>query len=470
MSNELTLNKNKNQLLYLSGVCFTAALGGFLFGFDTAVISGTVGFVKQEFAFGALMEGWFVSSALVGCIIGVLGSGSLSDRYGRKKVLILSAVLFLVSAIGSAIATTPFLLIIARMIGGLGVGIASMLSPMYISEISPPGIRGKMVSLYQFAITVGILLAYFSNAWLNGLSHSILLGDTGFLHWIIVDNVWRSMFGMECFPALGFLILMMFVPESPRWLIGHGQTEEGTEILQRVVGTDEARKEVSEIKKDLSKTGGSIWQMLQPGLRTALLIGILLPAFSQFSGINAIIYYGPKIFNQAGFTLSDALGGQVTIGIVNVLFTIVAIQYVDKMGRRPLLAVGITGVVISLILVGFFFYNDVTQGAWLLFFFLLFIACYAFSFGPVQFVIISEIFPNHIRGRAMSVAVLSLWGANIIVGQTFPWLLENVGSAGTFWLFGGICAPALLLVWKVIPETKGKSLEEIVKFWETQNA
>jgi len=455
--------------VYLALVCFVAALGGFLFGFDTAVISGTVGFVKAKFAMNVVMEGWFVSSALVGCVIGVVFAGKLSDSFGRKKILLLSAFLFWVSAVGSTIATTVPFLIVARMIGGMGVGIASMLSPLYISEITPPAIRGRMVTLYQFAITIGILCAYFSNAVLVQLGAKLPgVESIAFLQWIAVDEAWRGMFGSETIPAALFFLLLFFVPESPRWLVKEGRIDEGRSVLARVLGKAEAKREVDEITETIAHENTSLSQLFQPGLRIALLIGILLPAMSQFSGINAIIYYGPEIFNKAGFALSEALGGQVTIGIVNVLFTIVAIFTVDRMGRRPLLLFGVSGVIISLILVGFFFFNNVTAGFMLLVFFLMFIACFAFSYGPVTWVIISEIFPTSIRGRAMSIATLSLWLANVIVGQMFPWLLENAGSAITFWLFAALCFPTLFLVWKVIPETKGKSLEEIEKYWASK--
>ena len=457
--------------MYLWIICFVAALGGFLFGFDTAVISGTVGFVKAKFAFDAVMEGWFVSSALVGCVLGVAVAGKLSDSFGRKKVLILSAFLFLISAAGSAVAVTHALLIIARLVGGIGVGIASMLSPMYISEISPPHLRGRMVTLYQFAITIGILCAYFSNALLVAVGRSMAGAlDNGLARWILVDEVWRGMFGSETIPAVLFLVCLFFVPESPRWLVKEGLIEKGRGVLARLAGAGEADRELADIREAVSHESGSLRQLLAPGLRIALLIGIVLPSLSQFSGINVIIYYGPEIFNKAGFTLSDALGGQVSIGIVNVLFTIVAIMNIDRLGRRPLLLFGVSGVLLSLVLVGFFFHQNITAGFVLILFFLLFIACFAFSYGPCTWVVISEIFPTRIRGRAMSIATMSLWLSNVIVGQTFPMLLETIGPAWTFWIFGVLCVPAILLVWKVIPETRGKSLEEIERHWEEMGA
>lgn len=453
--------------MYLSAVCFIAALGGFLFGFDTAVISGTVGFVKQQFVLDAVMEGWFVSSALVGCVIGVSFAGRLSDSFGRKKVLFFAAFMFFISAIGSAIAVTNFFLIIARMIGGIGVGVASMLSPLYISELSPARLRGRMVTLYQFAITIGILCAYFSNAFLVQAGNIIPgSGSVPVLKWIFVDEVWRGMFGMETIPAGLFMLLLAFVPESPRWLVKEGMVDKARDVITRIAGAKTAESEIADITETVSHESGSLRQLLEPGLRIALIIGLILPALSQFSGINAIIYYGPEIFNRAGFALSDALGGQVTIGIVNVLFTVVAIWKIDSMGRRPLLMFGIAGASLSLVLVGLFFYHNVTSGFLLLSFFLLFIACFAISFGPVTWVVLSEIYPTRIRGRAMAIGTMSLWIANVILGQTFPWSLENVGEAGTFWMFAFMCVPAFILVWKVVPETKGRTLEEIERYWE----
>jgi SP family arabinose:H+ symporter-like MFS transporter len=325
-----------------------------------------------------------------------------------------------------------------------------------------------MVTLYQFAITIGILCAYFSNAVLVEYGQMFSGPESnGFVRWIFAEEVWRGMFGTETIPAALFFICLLFGPESPRWLVKEGLTDKGGAVLARLLGPKEASRELREITATIAHENPSLSQLLKPGLRTALIIGILLPAFSQFSGINVIIYYGPEIFNKAGFTLSHALGGQVTIGIVNVLFTLVAIWKIDRMGRRPLLMIGISGVFTALVLVGLFFYNNVTAGFMLLAFFLMFIACFAFSFGPGTWVVISEIFPTSIRGRAMSIATFSLWMANVIVGQMFPWLLENIGAAGTFWLFAVLCIPALYLVWKVIPETKGKTLEEIERHWET---
>jgi SP family arabinose:H+ symporter-like MFS transporter len=444
----------------LWGASLTATIGGFLFGFDTAVISGTISFVKSQFGLSTLEEGWFVSSALVGCILGVVIAGSLSDRFGRKKVLFLSSLLFLLSTLGCTLAPTYVLLVIARLVAGMGIGVASMLSPLYISEIAPPASRGRLVSFYQFAITIGILCAYFSNAWVLELSRNFS-PSAGLLSLIYREEIWRGMFGTMTIPNLLFLLLLFFIPESPRWLIAKGFGEKAKSVLADIQAGEDIEVEYEQISRTISREEVSLSQLFHPDMRTALLVGIFLPVFSQLSGINAIIYYGPKILSEAGLSISDALGGQVSIGIVNVLFTLFAIWQVDKLGRKPLLMVGIAGVFVSLVAVGLFFLQQVPQSVMLLAFIMCFTACFSFSYGPVAWIVISEIFPTHIRGRAMSIATFALWTANAIVGQMFPWLLENAGPAGTFWIFAGLCVPAFLLVWRILPETKGKTLEEI---------
>ncbi|QKZ12650.1 sugar porter family MFS transporter [Spirosoma sp. KUDC1026] len=457
-----SVNKVNNTYLYL--VCLVAALGGFLFGFDTAVISGTVGLVKGDFDLNAVQEGWFVSCALLGCIIGVSVSGKLSDTYGRKLVQIISAVLFLASAIGCMFSVTFTTLIAFRLVGGLGIGVASMVSPLYISEFAPSRFRGTMVSLYQLALTIGIVLAYFSNAYLaNHASDSF---ENASVRSIFSDHVWRGMLGLGAVPAGIFLLALLVVPESPRWLLLRGQEQKARAILTRIDGPASAQKEIEAFKAPGEDGGGNLSELFTPLYRRPLWIGLLLPFLSQVCGINAVIYYGPRILEQAGFTLNSALGGQVTIGLVNVAFTFVAIFTVDKWGRKPLLYVGVGGAVLSLLIIGALFQLGVTSGPWILLFILAFIACFAFSFGPVCWVVVGEIFPNAIRGKAMALATLSLWIGNFLVGQLTPALLEGVGSAWTFWLFALCCSPALWLTWKLIPETKGRSLEAIEAYWK----
>ncbi len=455
--------KKSRSYLYL--VSLVAALGGFLFGFDTAVISGTISLVTKDFGLDAVSEGWFVSCALLGCIIGVIISGKLSDKFGRKIVLILSAFLFLTSALGCMYSGSFSALIIFRLIGGIGIGVASMVSPLYISEFAPSRLRGTMVSLYQLALTIGIVVAYFTNAYLA--NHTGEVHSNAALQRIFSTEVWRAMLGLGAFPALIFLLALFAVPESPRWLLTMGRKDLAARILIKIDGEAAARKELEAFSgQRISGEEGSLKTLFSPVYRKALWIGLLLPFLSQVCGINAVIYYGPRILEQAGFTLNNALGGQVTIGIVNVVFTFVAIFTVDKWGRKPLLYVGVGGAVISLIIIGMLFQFGVISGPWILIFILAFIACFAFSFGPVCWVVIGEIFPNGIRGKAMSLATLTLWIGNFFVGQLTPVMLQGIGTSWTFWIFAICCSPALLLTWKLIPETKGRSLEEIEEHWQ----
>jgi len=459
---ETSSTKRTKTYLYL--VCLVAALGGFLFGFDTAVISGTIGLVKTDFHLDAVNEGWFVSCALLGCIIGVSFSGKISDRYGRKLVQILSAFLFLSSAVGCMLAGSFTSLVCFRFMGGLGIGVASMVSPLYISEFAPSRLRGTMVSLYQLALTVGIVIAYFSNAYLaKNSSHSF---DSPFLQKIFSTELWRAMLGLGALPAAVFLICLFFVPESPRWLLLRGEEKKALRILTRIDSAAAAKREIDAISKQNDKTEISFRKLFTALYRRPLLIGLFLPFLSQVSGINAVIYYGPRILEQAGFTLNNSLGGQVTIGLVNVVFTFVAIFSIDKWGRKPLLYLGVGGAVISLVVIGVLFALGITSGPWILVAILAFIACFAFSFGPVCWVVVGEIFPNAIRGKAMALATLSLWIGNFLVGQLTPVMFNNLGSSGTFWLFALCCSPALLLTWKLIPETKGRSLENIEAYWK----
>lgn len=360
-------------------------------------------------------------------------------------------------------------LIIFRLIGGLGIGVASMVSPLYISEFSPPRFRGKLVSLYQLALTVGIVLAYFSNAYLaNHAGNSF--GDQS-VRKIFSDEVWRAMLGLGALPAGIFLVSLFLVPESPRWLLLQGEKQKAMDILVKIDGADAAQKEVDAFYvADDGKGSSSLSELFTPLYRKAMWTGLLLPFLSQICGINAVIYYGPRILEQAGFTINNALGGQVTIGLVNVVFTLVAIFTIDKWGRRPLLFVGIGGAVFSLFIIGVLFALGVTSGSWILIFILAFIACFAFSFGPVCWVVVGEIFPNAIRGKAMALATLSLWLGNFFIGQLTPVMLEGLGSSWTFWIFALCCSPALWITWKLIPETKGKSLEMIEIYWKTVHA
>nr|WP_320120198.1 sugar porter family MFS transporter [uncultured Marinifilum sp.] len=458
-------NQNTNKI-YLLFIALAAAFGGFLFGYDTAVISGTIGFVKAKFALDTVMEGWFVSSALVGCIAGVVFAGEVSDRFGRKKSLILSGLLFSISAIGCAICASHTELIVYRLIGGVGVGVASMLSPLYISEVSPANIRGRMVALYQFALTLGILCAYFANALLLGSGgEDTVFTEGSLLHTVFVSEVWRSMFGSETIPALLFFCAMFLVPESPRWYASKNRNEEAGAVLAKINGSEAAKLEIKSIKKAIASEGDSAWSMLlQPGIKVAVFVGVALAILSQFTGINAIIYYGPRIMEEAGLQLNDALGGQVVIGLVNFLATIYAIMKIDKFGRKKLMKGGITGMFISLIAVGILFVLEQTQGYLLIIFILTFISSFAIGYGPVIWVLLSEIYPTKVRGRAMSVATLSVWVGTAVIGQVVPWMLDTLSPAGTFFIFALCCLPVPLIL-KSVPETKGMTLEDIESVW-----
>jgi SP family arabinose:H+ symporter-like MFS transporter len=455
--------KSSINFIYVGLITLTATLGGFLFGFDTAVISGTISFVKLQFGMSSLMEGWYVSSALLGCIAGVAISGKLSNKLGRKKVMLFAAFLFAISAIGCALAPDATMLILFRLIGGLGIGVASVVCPMYIAELAPSQIRGKLITYYQLAITIGILVAYFSNSKIQ-LNAAEAATTSDVYKLLFSGEIWRGMFVMGIIPALLFILLILFIPESPRWLALKNKPEKARKILASITNLKQAEVEIAAIQQSLQSRQIKVKELFRGKLALPMMIGILLTALSQFSGINAIIYYGPSILEKAGFQLSDALGGQVTIGLVNMAFTFVAIFIIDRGGRKPLLMWGIAGSALSLLFAGILFAFNITNGWAILLCIILFIACFAFSFGPVVWVVISEIFPTNIRGEAVAISTMSLWIANWIVGQFFP--LLNQWPAVPFFVFALCCVAALWLTWKKIPETRGRSLEEIEGFWK----
>ena len=440
---------------------YRSCLGGLLFGYDTGVINGSLKFVQLKFELSATMKGFAASSALLACIFGAAFAGALSDRLGRKKVLILSAVLFLISAIGTAFPQTLIQFIIFRVIGGLGVGAASMTSPMYIAEISPARIRGRMVSLNQFAIITGMLVVYFINYYIAGLGDEAWNVETG----------WRWMFASESIPAILLLGLMFLVPESPRWLTKQGQKDQARQILTKVDGQQYADTEMQMIEENLSHESGSLSQLFSPKMRIVLVIGVVLAVLQQVTGINVFLYFGSEIFEKlGGESIDAALLQQVVVGAVNLLFTVIAIWTVDKLGRKPLMIVGSIGMGVALFAMGFAGMKQAT-GMWLLVFVLIYIASFALSVGPVVWVILSEIFPTKIRGRAMGIATICLWIANSIVSQTFPmmdeneFLIEKFNHGFPFFIYGFMCILMVIFVVKVVPETKGKSLEEIEKMW-----
>lgn len=460
-------NSSKQSNSFIAAVCSIGSLGGLLFGFDTAVISGTFSFIEQYFLLNEIEIGWFASSALIGAIIGALVSGSLSDRFGRKPILIIAAFLFFISALGCTIPNSFIFLIVARIIGGIGVGMASVLAPLYISEFSPPKIRGKLIALYQLSIVIGILLAYLSNWLLLKFSQesTSLFNETDKLYKIFVSEVWRGMFGLEMIPSGLFIVLLFLIPESPRWLIKNNNPEKGFNILTKISGKKIAEKEFIEIKNSISKFKGRIADLLRPGLRLALLVGIGLSVFGQFTGVNIIIYYGPTILENAGFKIDGALQFQVAIGLINLIFTILALWKIDRWGRRPLLVYGMFSVFISLIIIAFQFTFDSSQGILIIVMLCIYMASLALSINAVIWVLIGEIFPNRIRGSAMSIVTFTNWGANFLTAFTFPWYIDKIGMGGGFFTFAGMCLLATIFFNKYVPETKGKTLEEIENFW-----
>lgn len=455
---------NYNHKIYLGLITLVASLGGLLFGFDVAVISGVLPFIEKQFHLTPLEEGWFVSSALIGCIIGVSFSGGLSDRIGRKKLLFMAAILFLFSAVGCSLLYQLHWLILARLTGGVGIGIASIIVPLYLSEIAPAAIRGRLVTCYQLAITVGILMAYITNSMLLSYSsHHALTTVSGLIDLVYIKEVWRGMFSIGIVLALLFLGGLFFVPESPRWLIKKGHFKIGYAVLNKInEGKDEMI--INDPGKDVIEESGSYRDLLSPKLRKAMLLGILLPLFSQLSGINAIIYFGPSILTDAGIAMSNSFLGQILFGLANLIFTFIAIWKVDNWGRRPLYLIGTVGATLSLFATGILFHMGLTSGILLIISVTVFLACFAFSIGPLKFVVASEIFPTNIRAKALTVSIMVMWVADTIIGQLTPVLLKQAGAAVTFWVFAFFCLVAFITVYKLLPETKGKSLEEIESF------
>ncbi len=465
------MKNNTKQLRYVAWLAFVASLGGFLFGYDTAVISGTVDMVAGQFHLDDIGTGWYVGCALVGSIGGVIFAGPLSDRFGRKIVLVTSSVLFLSSALGCMISGSVPQLVLFRIIGGIGIGVASVISPLYIAEVSIPEYRGRLVSLYQLAITVGFLGAYLANFGL--LSHSEALQQSGsaqgLYHKIFATESWRAMLGMESLPAILFFIILFFIPESPRWLVARGKEVTAGNILSRIFSKEEVPVQINNVKQLISGEEKSDWRLLfQPGFRLALFIGVALAILGQFMGVNAVLYYGPSIFKESGLSDGDSFFYQVMIGLVNMLTTVLALVIIDKVGRKKLVYWGVSGMIVTLILIAWYFTFGTKMNIssiFLLTFFLLYIFSCAVSICAVIFVLLSEMYPVKVRGAAMSIAGLSLWIGTYLIGQLTPWLLSNLSATGTFILFAIMCIPYLLIVWKLLPETTGKSLEEIEQIW-----
>ena len=454
---------HKPHLPFLVFICVASALGGLLWGFDAIVISGTISAVKLQFALSPAMEGFFVSSGLLGAVFGSGLSGWLSDKFGRSRNLLLAAVLMLLSALGSAWAGNIELLVFARWLGGLGVGISAMVCPLYISEISPTHLRGRLVTMFQFAITLGIMVALFNNYFLHQWAASVAetAAEGSFMQWFVADETWRAMFASELIPGLLFLVLAALLPESPRWLVKVGRAEQAGKVLNRIFRNG-AEQELETIKQTVAKESATkkrFADVFSKKYRKPLIIAMMLAAFAQFSGINVVFYYGTSMLESAGLKADGALSGMAVIGFCNMIFTTIAMAFVDKVGRRKLLQFGTIGAIACLAGIGASFNSG--ANTMLIVLMCAFVAFFAFSLGPIKFIFASEIFPTNIRSHAMAIVILTMWATDTIVGQFTPSLRDAVGPSVTFFLFAAILVPQIFMVWKWMPETAGRSLEEI---------
>lgn len=457
------------RFFHLILITTVAALGGFLFGFDTGVVSGLNESIKTYFGLDAVMEGFFVSSVTIGCIFGAAIAGVASDAWGRKAVLLLSGFLFFISALGCGFPPHFSGLIFFRFIGGIGCGVASMVAPLYISEISPPAHRGRLVTLFQLAVVVGIFAAYASNALINALPNYIpAVAEMPGISFVLVRENWRGMFLMECIPAALFFASIVFIPESPRWLAGKNQPEKALAMLEMLFGRAEAEREMKAITDVLADETGRFSELFTTKYRRGLVIGVLLMFFSQVTGINVIMYFGNQVFKEAGYSVGFSYALQMFVGFANIAFTVFALWKIDQWGRKPLLKFGTVSIFITLTLIGTLFaLKSHGFGGTLLLNLLpilivLFIASFAMSWGPIPWVVVSEIFPTRIRGRAASLGTMTIWISCFLVVQTFPWLREKAPEL-SFAIYAGFMLPALIFIWRYLPETKGRSLEELEK-------
>ncbi|MDG5819657.1 sugar porter family MFS transporter [Natronococcus sp. A-GB7] len=443
----------RNSFVYV--VAALAALNGLLFGFDTGVIAGAMLYIQNSFDLTALfgypmsasfVEGLIVSGAMGGAIVGAAFGGRLADRLGRRRLILVGAVIFFVGSLIMAIAPNVEVLIFGRLINGVGIGFASVVGPLYISELAPPKIRGSLVSLNQLTITSGILIAYLVNYAFSGG------GD------------WRWMLGLGMIPAVVLFVGMLFMPESPRWLYEQGRVDDARDVLSRTRTESRVAAELREIKETVKTESGTVGDLFKPWVRPMLVVGVGLAAFQQVTGINVVMYYAPVILESTGFQDTASILATVGIGVVNVVMTLVAVLLIDRTGRRPLLLTGLVGMTVMLGLLGLAFFLPGLSGVvgWLATIgLMLYVAFFAIGLGPVFWLLISEIYPTQIRGTAMGAATVVNWGANLLVSLTFLGLVDAVGQASTFWLFGACCLAALVFCYKLVPETKGRSLEEI---------
>jgi sugar porter (SP) family MFS transporter len=434
---------------YLTFICLVATMGGLMFGFDISIISGAVPFIQPYFGWNELQLGWGVSSLLVGAIVGAFGSGAFTDKYGRKKILIIVALFFALSCAATALAKTSVGFIFARLFGGLAVGAASVLSPMYVAEISPARNRGRLVAIYQLTIVLGILISYTINYWLHD-----------------VDNNWRWMFATGIIPSVLFFTGLFFIPESPRWLYKAGRIEESLKVLTKIGGAELANKEVAEIAESFKGIDASVKlsELFKPSTRKVMLVGFFLAVFVQVSGVNTVVDYAPKILISVGVEIKNALLQTSLIGLINGIFTLVAILLIDKVGRRKLYLIGSMGMTMTLLMLAISYYLKLNSIITLICI-MMFMAFFAACIGPVFWTLVSEIFPNRIRGKALAFASFTQWVFNFLVVLLFPHFLKTVGGATTFLFLALMSALQWLFTYLNVPETKGKSLEEIEHHW-----
>jgi SP family arabinose:H+ symporter-like MFS transporter len=450
--NSDSLDRGSTVFVYL--IALAAAMSGLLFGFDIAVINGAIIFIRDQFGLSEIQTEVAASSLLFGCIFGAMAAGWLSDRFGRRRVLMACALLFALSGLGAALPHNLIQFTAARFAGGIAVGAASLLAPIYIAEVSPARIRGRLVALNQMAIVSGILLAYLVN-WL--LSYT---GPSG----------WRWMFAFAAVPSVAFLIALLFVPESPRWLTEHSREGEALHVLARVNGQAVANVELAQIRAAVAEEVGSLRELLQPGLRRPLVLAVTLAVLQQVTGINTVLFYGSMIFKEhvGGQSSSAAVGANVAVGLINFLATIVALYFIDKLGRRPLLMISAGAMALCQFALGAAFLLHPPPASLVLGIMVVCVASFAVGLGPGVWVLLSEIFPNRIRGRAMAVATVSLWIACTVLTMTFLTLSTLLTPTGAFWIYGAMCIITYLVVWLATPETKGQSLEAIEKLWKVQ--
>jgi SP family arabinose:H+ symporter-like MFS transporter len=456
--------KSKENVGYVFFLSIVAAFGGFLFGYDTAVVSGTMDIVEKQFSLTPIMKGWFGSCAIIGSIIGALSAGVISDYFGRKKVMLMSAIIFVVSGIGCAVCSTFGELVLWRVVGGIGIGVVSVVSPIYISEISITKYRGLLVSLYQLSITVGILASYGVNYLLDDYAKTGMI-ENALMNKVFIGEVWRGMLGMESAPALLFMIVVLFIPESPRWLIVKSKLTQAGGILRKIYNAEEdVQTQIHDIEAMANKkTKSDFSALFQPGIRFAVIIGVCIAILGQFMGVNAVIYYGPTMFATANVPCPPLLA-QVLVGIVNTLATILAMFIIDRIGRKKLIYFGVSGMIVSLILIAAY-YITAAQSFAIVVYFMLYIFFQAVSISAVVWVLLSEMYPTRVRGMAMSIASFALWVANFVVVLIVPALFAAISPAGLFIIFAVMCIPYMLIMWKLVPETAGMSLEDIERYW-----